>query len=191
LNFEELDEEATRVLGRLVREAWNEGPPAPSADFLLAAIRPALSEIDRERRARPSFSRALDGAFSRLAAFLRPSPALAMAAAGAFLFMVALVQRSHDVRNALGLGVGAQLVQVRSHPSPITPVPDAPKSAFQVVPNPFANADYPADGLGSVYDVSPVRRPAVLFHSNDGAVTLWVIDDGDLSQRNALARPWG
>jgi len=191
LNFEELDEEATRALGRLVREAWTEGPPAPSADFMLAAIRPALAQIDRERRARPSWTRAVDGAFARLAAFLRPSPALAMAAAAAFLVMVALVQRSHDVRNVLGVGVSAQLAPGRGHSPMVSLVPDAPKPAFQAVPNPFANADYPADGLGTVYDVSPVRRPAVLFHSNDGAVMLWVIDDGDLSQRNALGRPWG
>lgn len=189
MNLDELDEEATRALGRLVRETWNEGPPAPSADFLLAAIRPALAEIDRERRARPSLHRALDGAFSRLASLLRPSPALAMAAAGAFMVMVALVERSHDVRAWVGTDLSAPL----RHPAPAQSISqvDGPKSPFRDVPNPFANADYPADGLGTIYDVSPVRRPAVLFHAKDGAVTLWVIDDGDLSQRNLLARPWG
>ena len=190
MNFEELDEEATRALGRLVREAWNEGPAAPSPDYLLAALRPALAEIDRERRARPSWSRTVDAAFSRLGALLRPSPALAVAAAAAFMVMVTLVERSHDVRNILGVGIGATITGARPG-THVTLVPHAPKSAFAAVPDPFANADYPADGLGTVYDVSPVGRPAVLFHSTDGAVTLWVIDEGDLSQRGVLGRPWG
>jgi len=189
LNLEELDEEATRALGRLVREAWNEGPAAPPADFLLAAIRPALAEIDRERRARTSWSRALDGAFARLGALLRPSPALAVAAAAAFLVMVALVDRSHGVRSIVF--PGAQLPTPVHAAKNVRLLPDAPRSVFPTVPNPFATADFPADPLGSVYDVSPVRRPAVLFHSNDGAVTLWVIDDGDVSQRTLIGRPWG
>ena len=41
----------SRALAQLVREAWTEGPPAPAPDVLLAALRPQLAAISRERRA--------------------------------------------------------------------------------------------------------------------------------------------
>jgi len=39
----------TEWLGRNVREAWLDGPPAPSPERILTAIRPALRQIDAER----------------------------------------------------------------------------------------------------------------------------------------------
>ena len=188
MKLEDLDEETTRALGRLVRESWNEGPQAPSPDFLLAAIRPALAEIDRERRARPSWSRAVDRVFANVGALLRPSPALATAAAVAFLAVTALVPHSSTVGKFVG-GVGADLPGAHASRGR-TLTTEGPQSVFPNRSWGFQDARFPTDGLGSIYDVTPVRRPAVLFHSNDGALTLWVIDDGDVSQR-ASHGGWG
>jgi hypothetical protein len=186
LKFEELDEETTRALGRLVRESWNEGPQSPSPDFLLAAIRPALAEIDRERRARPSWSRVLDRVFANVGAFLRPSPALATAAAVAFLVVTVLIPHSGTMTRIVGVGTDLH----GAHASRSSLTTEGPRSVFPSANRDFQDAHFPSDGLGSIYDVSPVRRPAVLFHSTDGALTLWVIDDGDVSQRLSMGG-WG
>lgn len=42
----------TRGLGRVVREAWTEGPASPPVEELLAVLRPAMREIDAELDAR-------------------------------------------------------------------------------------------------------------------------------------------
>jgi len=70
----------TEWLGRNVREAWSEGPPAPSAERILTAIRPALRRIDAERAserdARPSWRAWL--APARLAVLGAATAALAL-----------------------------------------------------------------------------------------------------------------
>jgi len=50
--------ERTEALGRAVCSAWTEGPAAPSADRLMASIRPEMRRIDAERRAQSVWSRA-------------------------------------------------------------------------------------------------------------------------------------
>jgi len=50
--------ERTDALGRAVRETWTEGPPAPSPDRIMAAIRPAMRRIDAERRDQSGWKRA-------------------------------------------------------------------------------------------------------------------------------------
>jgi anti-sigma factor RsiW len=69
---------ATEWLGRSVREAWLDGPPAPSADRILTAIRPALRQIDAERAA----TREASWSWRRV---LGPVPLTAFAAATAAL----------------------------------------------------------------------------------------------------------
>ena len=172
----------SRALGRLVREAWTEGPVAPAPEFLLAAIRPALAEIDRERNAQPTWQRALDSFLAQVTAALRPSPALATAAACAFVAALTLIPR-YEATNGL----------LSTH----LPIPEPPQVAADSGPNqssplfPSMPADFTAEGTSGVYDLSPVRRPAVLFHSQDGSSTLWLIDDGDLSFRLGSAEGWG
>ncbi len=176
----------SRALGRLVRESWSEGPAAPSPDFLLASIRPALAQIDRERRARPSWLRQLEIALARVGAALRPSPALAAAAVGAFVFALAILP--HE---PLPTGLGANLFEVAhqnaesaSLTRELVHMPPAP-DAFSL----SAPADYSAD-LDNVYDLSP-GRPAVLFQSGDGSTTLWLIEDGDMSRLFGSSEDWG
>jgi anti-sigma factor RsiW len=175
----------SRALSRLVREAWTDGPLAPSPDFLLATIRPALAEIDRERSARPAWQRNFDSALSRLSAVLRPSPVLAAAAAFAFVAALAIMPR---------LQVGTAMQTNLVAPAPTNASETAQASGSSVAsPTPLSPSElvgFTVDGPGSVYDVWP-GRPAVLIQSGDGSTTLWVIDDGDLSFQLGSARRWG
>ena len=50
----------SRALSQLVRESWTDGPASPPPELLIAALRPALAAITRERRARPAWQQALD-----------------------------------------------------------------------------------------------------------------------------------
>jgi len=188
-----MDEAASRALGRLVREAWTEGPQAPSPEFLFAAIRPALAEIDRERRGRPSWSRAVDAFLGRLSAVLRPSPAFAAAAAAAFLFMLVLNQRSHTVHVGIMEGNLPNAHQALQHFAstmtliPVAPLPSRSVSATSALPSPVAAANL----SGGLYNITPLQRPAVLYKAADGAMTLWLLDDGDNSNRMAAPGQWG
>lgn len=179
----------SRALGRLVREAWTEGPSAPAADFLIAAIRPALAEIDRERNAQPAWQRSLESLLAQLTSALRPSPALAFAAAGAFVLALTLLPRFEMTQGMLD---GNLFASWNGAESPTAPAPVAGTEPNQSSPL-FESmpAEFSADGPGSVYDLSPGRRPAVLFHSQDGSTMLWVIDEGDTSMRFGAAGGWG
>ncbi len=176
----------SRALGRLVREAWTEGPTAPSPDFLLAAIRPALAEVDRERSARPLWQRRVDSAFARLGAALRPSPVFATAAAVAFVAALTVLPRL-DIGTAVQINFAGPAAQGRADVSPASEQRMA-MPAEPIVPS--SQAGFTADGPAGVYYVWP-DRPAMLLHTPDGSDTLWLIDDGDLSLRLQSAGRWG
>ncbi|HTO06119.1 MAG TPA: hypothetical protein VMR86_03605 [Myxococcota bacterium] len=171
----------SRALGRAVREAWTEGPAAPAPEYLLAVIRPALAEIDRERRAQPAWQRTLETVLARLSASLRPSPALATAAGLAFVLALAIMPR---------IDVGRGLLEGNVAGRALRPIAERRATAHHSLPNdlaigPFGTmpTDFGENGSGAVYDVSPGPRPAVLFRGRDGSVTLWIVDQGDLSFR--------
>ena len=76
--------ERTAAVGSAVRDAWREGPPAPSPEFMIALLRPEMDRLDAE----------LAGA-ARLGAWLellrrlvRPVPAGVLAAACTVLLLV-------------------------------------------------------------------------------------------------------
>lgn len=80
--------EENAPLARLVREAWSEGPAAPSVDRLLADLRHGLARIDRELEAvpaRPGWRAVLQSLFAPAAV-----GGLAGAAAVAVLALVML-----------------------------------------------------------------------------------------------------
>jgi anti-sigma factor RsiW len=170
----------TQALGRLVRDAWNEGPPAPSADFLLASLRSELAAIDRERRAQPAWQQALERARGALGRWLGPVP-IATSAAAAFLLALLVMP---GAMSPVG-GVTAAL-------------PAAPAASIEPVVLPQSRAPRPAGGLfapadfsGSIYDVSPSERPAMLFQGKDGSTMLWLLDDDGLSYFLESMDRWG
>lgn len=174
----------SRALGRLVRDAWNEGPAAPAPEFLLAAIRPALAEIDRERNARPSWQRALDSVFARFTATLWPSPAFATATAVAFVAALALMPR-FELTNGMLDGSLFKLHASAPQALPFSAAVGGVTSTPLFSP---AQAGWSAEAPPTL-DVAP-NRPAMLFHSTDGSSTLWLIDPGDLSFLDSLGG-WG
>ena len=98
----------TERLGRAVRSAWSEGPPVPSADYLIAVLRPELRRIDRELEEEVG---ALSRLLGRLRLAVQPGPAGALAAACALALFLALPtlfrgrgQRDRGVRSNLRPG---------------------------------------------------------------------------------------
>ena len=174
----------SRALGRLVRDAWNEGPAAPSPDFLLVALRPALAEIDRERNARPAWQRAVDGFFARFAASLRPSPALATAAAFAFVAALTLIPR-FDL--SMPVSIFAPGGSPELAPPPVT---RASSSSMSIPLFPSQQVDFSAEGSTHLQDAAP-GHPAVLWRGKDGSQTLWLIEPGGLSFLLDTAEGWG
>lgn len=76
-------------LGAAVREAWTEGPAAPSTGFLVNALRPEMRRVDAELAARSPWQRLVQ----RLSEVLRPVPVTALAgtvAAGLLLVWLSL-----------------------------------------------------------------------------------------------------
>ena len=76
----------SEVLGRAIRDSWTDGPQAPSAEMLIAALRPRLTQVDRELEAEPAWWRLLASARDSVQAV--PGFALAAACALAMLYFV-------------------------------------------------------------------------------------------------------
>lgn len=179
--------ERTQSLGRLVREAWTEGPPAPPTDFLIASLRSELAKIDRERRARPAWQQSLERVRITLAHWFGPAPIAASAAAAFLLALVVLPRAMEQVG-----GLDAQLPGITtSHGTPglsLFPAGSVSRSPRSAAP--FAPADY-SDGAASVYDVAPSERPAMIFRGKDGSTVLWLLDDDGVSYWLESMDRWG
>jgi anti-sigma factor RsiW len=93
-------------IGRAIRVAWTDAPPAPAPEYLIAALRPELARIDDEL--------AGDGMLRRLSGWLselfRPLPAAALVGACA-LALFALLPIDAAQPNIPGL---AQKFQIRA-----------------------------------------------------------------------------
>ncbi|MEE8559055.1 MAG: hypothetical protein V3T14_14320 [Myxococcota bacterium] len=77
----------TEVLGRAVREAWRDGPPAPDPERLIAKLRPGLARIDRELAGRGGARQLLD----RLVSWPPRVPTLVTGVMAAALALVVLL----------------------------------------------------------------------------------------------------
>jgi anti-sigma factor RsiW len=179
--------ERTQSLGRLVRDAWTDGPPAPPTDFLIASLRSQLTAIDRERRARPAWQQALEHARVKLGHWFGPVPIATSAAAAFLLALVLLPQTTGQVE-----GLGAALTPATAVPrSPVPPYSAPPMSRLPRRDGSFSHADFSTDGRGAIYDFSPTERPAMIFREKDGSTMLWLLDDDGLSWwRDSMDR-WG
>ena len=152
------------ALGRQIREAWTEGPPAPSPEYLIAALRPEMARVDRERAGR-SLGARLSERFSRL---LRPVPIAAVAAAAALL-----------------LAVVTSLNPPTESPTRIDHfVPSASAPAAM----PIAH-EQSFDSPTTIYDLAQGDSPVLIYEAEDGATVLWFLEDETVSQLGS-ARGW-
>lgn len=167
----------TQSLGRLVRESWTEGPPAPPVEFLLASVRPHIAAIDRERRAQPAWQRALERLRIELGRWLGPAPIAASAAAAFLLALVVLPNSTEPIPAMQGNGSTASAPHNTHSPLPPLPLPGAR--------TPYAPA------AATVYDMAPGERPAMIFEEKDGSTVLWLLDDDGTSWLQGLRDRWG
>lgn len=75
------------ALGAAIREAWSEGPSAPSPEFLVGALRPQMVRVDEELAARSPWRRLRE----RLGEVLRPAPVTALAGTVVAAFLLVLL----------------------------------------------------------------------------------------------------
>jgi anti-sigma factor RsiW len=155
-------------LGRLTREAWREGPPAPSAELLIAALRPGMARIDAELEEQRS---------SRQRGWWLPVPVLAMGAAAA---VAAAVLLRSDVLEPLAGARAPELVARAENPAPLaaSPVADAAPNVSEELP---------------VYELAQGDSPLVVFE--DGGTTfIWLLDEpkrpDDLSSLTLVSGGW-
>jgi hypothetical protein len=176
-----------RALAHLVREAWTEGPAAPAPELLIAALRPQLAAISRERRARPAWQQTLELVRVRLANWIGPAP-LATSAVAAFLLALAFLPRpSGPIPNL------SALLPSEQSPLPSLPLTHAPEPSSRLVAprTPFAPANLSQDAAAGVYDLSPGESPAMIFQNDDGSTILWLLEDDDLSILLERMDRWG
>ena len=181
----------SRALGGLVREAWTEGPAAPPPELLLAALRPHLAAIARERREQPAWRRALEETRIRFAGWFGPVP-LATSAAAAFVLALALLPRDNvnDTSFSATLPLAQRVERSVAEPAPGLRM-RMPSTQFMVPKMPFAPANLSQDSAAGVYDLSPREQPAMIFQNEDGSTMLWLLDEDDLSGVFARADRWG
>jgi anti-sigma factor RsiW len=138
------------ALGRLAREAWREGPAAPSPEMLIAALRPGMTRIDAELE---------DSRTARWRGWLTPVPLFALGTAAAVLALAILPPGS-----LRGPGErSAPQVIARADPSTL-PVTSEPPAAAGEQPDQIP-----------VYDLTQGDSPLVVFE--DGGTTfIWLIE---------------
>jgi anti-sigma factor RsiW len=179
----------SQALSSLVREAWTEGPAAPPPELLIAALRPQLAAIARERRERPAFARALEQARLRLARWVGPMPLLTSAAA-AFLLALVLLPNTNDPNSSLSASLHFAQRAVETQPAPL-PRARVSTTPFMFPRVPFAPASLSQNAAAGVYDLSPGERPAMIFQNDDGSTMLWLLEDDDLSLLQERIGRWG
>jgi hypothetical protein len=111
------------ALGDLVRDAWNDGPPPPDPDRLLAALRPAMRRIDAERAKERRPWRVIQRVAQEWAVVCRRALAPAGLAAAAMAALV-LVQpgtlnRPRQVQHVVAMPMGPQAIEELRWPSSV------------------------------------------------------------------------
>jgi len=157
------------ALGRLTREAWREGPPAPSPDLLIAALRPAMSRVDAELAESRS---------ARWRGWFAPVPIAALGAVAAAALAVAVLRP--DGASGPSAPAVPQVMALAAEPS-------SPSTSL-----PAALTSEPADEI-PVYDLAQGDSPLMVFE-NDGTTFIWLIEpekpSDDLSALPTRAGEW-
>lgn len=157
--------ERSAALGELIRDAWSQGPPAPSADRLLASIAPEMRKIDAERAPSSAAGRALEGLSGWLRDGLDAMSSKWLIAGGALAAVFAaflMVPRTMDpAMSAYVPDAVARFVDER--PSPSVPVQLASDTGPQFV----GELGWPS----AVYDLAQEDVP-LMVSEKDGAIVI-------------------
>jgi hypothetical protein len=169
-----------RALGSVIREVWTEGPRAPSPEYLIAALRPAMATVDAERASAPLWERALD----HMASWTRPASAALLSGAAAvalFLLLPTSTPVAPDVAPRGGVVADSGAA-----------IPGAEPVAFsQQMPALFEDGVALNVGVPqSIYDLAQGENPLMLFEADDGATVIWVLGKSELSGGLPLAGGW-
>jgi anti-sigma factor RsiW len=168
-----------RAMSVLVRDAWTEGPTAPSAEYLIAALRPALADVDAELERRPAWSRAADW----LARWATPRPLAVLTVGAAAAALVLLPPAEQPV--APGLEASATVAPRSAPRGEAAPAAASPSLALGRAP-----ADAPAAvdteaasfrmGMpAAIDDIAQGDTPLMLFEAPDGSTIIWVLGEDD------------
>ncbi len=170
----------TRALGSIVRETWNDGPAAPSPEYVMAALRPAMAAIDAERRAAPGWARAL----GRVASWVNPIPAALVTAAAAIALFILLPTTTPQAPDSAPAGA----LSASSEPA----APGIEAVAFSRMPAVFENGVARNVGFPhSIYDLAQGERPLMLFEADDGATVIWLLADAESPGDLPDVEAWG
>jgi hypothetical protein len=142
-----------------VRDAWLDGPPAPSAERILTAIRPALRQIDAERAS------AREASWS-WRSMLGPVPLTAFAAGAAALALFLAPAE-----------INAPLVRYANVMSP----------QYATATVPVANESLGSPT--GIYDLAQEGdKPVMVFEAQDGSTVIWVLEEDDGISSSASKR---
>lgn len=170
----------TAALGEMIREAWTEGPSAPTPEHLIAALRPAMARVDAERAAATLAERILE----QLVSWARPAATAAVA--GAAVVALFLLLPSTPQRAGSSTGAGLATTSLTPSPASLIPSPGLETVAFtQQMPAVFKDGVALNVGVPkAIYDLAQGETPLMLFEADDGATVIWLLAEatrpGDL-----------
>ncbi len=151
-----------QALSALTREAWCEGPAAPAPEYLIAALRPAMSgvdvELEQERAPR----------WPGLRGWLGPVPAAGLGVAAVALALAVLPARDPGS-------------QPRAS-APLALAADAPPAglARTATVDPALEAEAVFGVPSTVYDLALGEdSPVMVFGTEDGSTVIWLIEEED------------
>jgi hypothetical protein len=164
--------ERTDRIGRTIRSAWTDVPPAPSAEYFLAAIRPELRRIETERAA----GRAPRVWGWRGRALGRPASLAAFMAVAAAMAAVALWPG--DLPTAPGMETRvAKLDPAAGAAEPGGAAGGAPAA------EPGGAEAGSLDSPSAIYDLAQEEAPLMVFEAPDGSTVIWMLEgDDDVSR---------
>ncbi len=171
----------TEAVRGMIREAWTEGPPAPTPEHLIAALRPAMARVDAERAAASRLERMLE----QLVSWARPAATAAVAGAAAVALFL-LLPSSTPQRP--GPSTGPRLAATSR-----APAPGVETVAFtQQMPAVFEDGVALNVGVPqSIYDLAQGDTPLMLFEADDGATVIWLLADSTRPGDLPASGGWG
>ncbi len=165
--------ERGELLSELIRESWSEGPTAPSPERLLAAIRPAMRQVDRERAERSLGARIRAALGSSLGVWLggEAGPAmdeLSLASVGSGSFGPRL--RVLELLSGLSVAAASVCAAVLFGGAP-SEVRYEAQHLVALPTDPIFLSD--VDQPSSVYDLAEGDSPLMVYE-RDGATVIYV-----------------